>query len=158
MKYIKTFESYNSELNSELIEEGWKEWLTAGLITLSSIAGFYKLDKNLEQNDKARKEYAIKVDKAIDNMSEDQIKQLINDFNSSDHGITDPNINIGGHIGDDGKFHSGDESFDSKEEYIEFLKHELTDKANEKPEDFLISKDGKTVRLSDDLVKTKGKW
>jgi len=177
MKYIKTFESYNAELNSELIEEGWKEWLSAGLIALSSITGFYKLDQAAKEEEATKTEYATQINKTIDNMDEESVYKLITDFNSSEHGMTEPEINTGSGFerpygteedrNDKGEFHTADDLF-SKDIYgndsiasarkLDFYKTNLKNQVKKDPSDFLISKDGKTVKLSPELQKTVGKW
>ena len=35
-----------SKLDTDLIEEGWKEWLAAGLIAASTIGGVYKFNQD----------------------------------------------------------------------------------------------------------------
>lgn len=177
MRYIKTFESYNAELNSELIEEGWKEWLSAGLIALSSITGFYKLDQAAKEDEVAKTEYSSQINKTIDNMDEESVYNLITDFNSSEHGMTDPAIQTGDGFerpygtdadrNDKGDFHTADDLFSAdfygndsiaKAEKLKFYKTNLKDKVKQDPSNFLISKDGKTVKLSPELQKTVDKW
>ena len=170
MKYIKTFENYKPE--SELIEEGWKEWLAGGLIALSSVAGFYKLDQEAQEDTRAKVEYSTQINKTIDNMDEESVYNLITDFNSSDHGLTDPNIDTGDDFErpygtdddhhDKGDFRTSDDFFGTdstgQANKVEFLKNNLKKKVQEDPSSFLISKDGKTVKLSPELQNTVNKW
>ena len=78
MKYIQTYETYNTISNgdSEKLNEGWKEWLAAGLLTLSSVAGVYKLNKDSQEAAEHKKEYAVKLCKSLDNMEKDDVKDL----------------------------------------------------------------------------------
>jgi hypothetical protein len=49
-----------SQLNEENLDEGFKEWLLAGLITLGTIAGgtkVYQMDKEAEADKAAQTEY-----------------------------------------------------------------------------------------------------
>ena len=78
MKYIKTYETYNTifDEDSEKLNEGWKHWLAAGLLTLSSIAGVYKLNKDSQEAFKHKKEYTEKLCKSLDDMKKDDVKGL----------------------------------------------------------------------------------
>lgn len=76
MKYIKTYETYNTIPDSEKLNEGWKEWLAAGLLTLSSVAGVYKLNKDSQEAAKHKKEYTEKLCKSLDDMKKDDVKGL----------------------------------------------------------------------------------
>lgn len=63
-----------SQLNEENIEEGFKEWVLAGLITLGTIGGgikVYQMDKEAEADRKAQTEYYDNIlSKSLDKMSD----------------------------------------------------------------------------------------
>jgi hypothetical protein len=73
-----------SQLNEENIEEGMKDWLLAGLITLSTLGGVkvYQMDKEAEADRKAQTEYYDNIlSKALEKMSDDQKSDLGNTIN-----------------------------------------------------------------------------
>lgn len=76
MKYIKTFENHRNE-NLDLIEEGWKEWLAAGLITLSSIGGVYKINQDKVENTRQGIELVSKTSNMFHKMSTKEKSDLI---------------------------------------------------------------------------------
>lgn len=65
-----------SQLNEENLEEGFKEWILAGLITLGTIGGgmkVYQINKEVEADKKAQIEYYNNVlSKSLDKMSDEQ--------------------------------------------------------------------------------------
>ena len=68
-----------SQLNEENIEEGLKDWLLAGLITLSTLGGVkvYQMDKEAEADRKAQTEYYDNIlSKALEKMSDDDKTKL----------------------------------------------------------------------------------
>lgn len=144
----------------EIIEETWKEWVTAGLLTLSSIAGFYKLDKNAEENT----QLINQIETTVDKMKPDQIYDLVDDYNSTEHGVTTPSIDIGvrgSSVKDVTNLEDtfGKDSIAGGKTYvIDIIKNNLKNQIKRNPEQFLISKDGKTVKLNPELEKTIGKW
>ena len=76
MKYIKTFENHRNE-NLDLIEEGWQQWLAAGLITLSSIGGVYKINQDKVENTKQGIELVNKTSNMFHKMSTKEKSDLI---------------------------------------------------------------------------------
>ena len=76
MKYIKTFENHRNE-NLDLIEEGWKEWLAAGLINLSSIGGVYKINQDKVENTRQGIELVSKTSNMFHKMSTKEKSDLI---------------------------------------------------------------------------------
>lgn len=78
MKHIKTFETFNTQLHDlEKLNEGWKEWLAAGLITLGAVGGVYKLDKDSEEALQKKQDYAKELCKTLDKMDEKDVKGMI---------------------------------------------------------------------------------
>lgn len=71
-----------SQLNEEedIMEEGLKDWILAGLITLGTIAGgtkVYQMDKEYEADKKAQAEYYDNIlSKAFDKMTDEQKADL----------------------------------------------------------------------------------
>jgi hypothetical protein len=64
----------------EMLEEGFKEWLLAGLITLGTIAGgtkVYQMDKEAEADKAAQTEYYENIlGKSLDKMDDTQKSEL----------------------------------------------------------------------------------
>ena len=146
---------------SEIIEEGWKEWIAAGLLTLSGIAGFYKLDKNAEENTRLINQ----IETTIDKMTPDQIYDLVDDYNSTERGVTSTSINTGlwdtkgnGDVNNLEDIFGKDSIAGGKTYVIDNIKNNLKKQIKSNPEEFLISKDGKTVKLNPELEKTIGTW
>jgi outer membrane protein OmpA-like peptidoglycan-associated protein len=75
MKYLKNYENYNSER----IDEGVKEWMLAGLITLSSFAGLSQAPKrgDISKDD-------IKKAELVQQKIEDGDSTILNLFNEVD--------------------------------------------------------------------------
>lgn len=68
-----------SQFSEETIEEGMKDWLLAGLITLSTLGGVkvYQMDKEAEADRKAQTEYYDNIlSKALEKMSDDDKTRL----------------------------------------------------------------------------------
>jgi hypothetical protein len=69
-----------SQLNEENLDEGFKEWILAGLITLGTIAGgtkVYQMDKEAETDKAAQTEYYENVlSKSLDKMDDTQKSDL----------------------------------------------------------------------------------
>jgi hypothetical protein len=69
-----------SQLNEEdIMEEGLKDWVLAGLITLSTLGGVkvYQMDKEAEADRKAQTEYYDNIlSKALEKMSDDDKTKL----------------------------------------------------------------------------------
>ena len=69
-----------SQLSEENLDEGFKEWLLAGLITLSTIAGgikVYQMDKEAETDRKAQTEYYQNIlKKSVDKMDDHKKAEL----------------------------------------------------------------------------------
>jgi len=69
-----------SQLNEENLDEGFKEWLLAGLITLGTIAGgtkVYQMDKEAEADKAAQTEYYENIlGKSLDKMDDTQKSDL----------------------------------------------------------------------------------
>ena len=69
-----------SQINEENIEEGFKEWVLAGLITLGTIAGgtkVYQMDKEAEVDRKAQTEYYENIlSKSLEKMSDAEKTEL----------------------------------------------------------------------------------
>jgi hypothetical protein len=69
-----------SQLNEEdIMEEGLKDWILAGLITLSTLGGVkvYQMDKEAETDRKAQTEYYDNIlSKALGKMSDEQKTEL----------------------------------------------------------------------------------
>jgi hypothetical protein len=76
-----TESEYKSKLSEdETLEEGWKDWVLGGLLTLSTLAGVgkvYQMDKQAE-NDKSKQiEYYDKVvNKELTKMNDDDLLDL----------------------------------------------------------------------------------
>lgn len=76
-----------SQLNEEedIMEEGLKDWILAGLITLGTIAGgtkVYQMDKEYEADKKAQTEYYDNIlSKSLEKMSDEQKSDLGNNIN-----------------------------------------------------------------------------
>jgi hypothetical protein len=69
-----------SQLNEENLDEGFKEWVLAGLIALGTIAGgikVYQMDKEAEANKAAQTEYYENIlSKSLDKMDDNQKRDL----------------------------------------------------------------------------------
>jgi len=69
-----------SQLNEENLEEGFKEWVLAGLITLGTIAGgtkVYQMDKEAAVDRKAQTEYYENIlSKSLEKMSNEEKVEL----------------------------------------------------------------------------------
>jgi len=80
--FAKTFNKIKrideNELDEKnIIEEGWKQWLASGLITLSTVAGVYKFNQNEIKNNKEGIELVQQSKNILDKMSLDDKKELI---------------------------------------------------------------------------------
>ena len=130
-----------SKLDTDLIEEGWKEWLAAGLIAASTIGGVYKFNQDKIQNDKAGTELIQKSKSILDTMSNQEKKELIQSL--VDKGkITQLQSGlhlVGSDFGDNKISHdSSDSSF----------MDDLVEKAMQsQPGWFGVTKDGKIVAI-----------
>jgi hypothetical protein len=74
-----------SSINEDNLEEGFKEWLLAGLITLGTIGGgmkVYQMDKEAEADKKAQIEYYDNIlSKSYDKMTDQEKTSLGVDIN-----------------------------------------------------------------------------
>jgi hypothetical protein len=75
-----------SQLNQEeMIDEGFKEWLLAGLITLGTIGGgmkVYQMDKEAETDRKAQIEYYENIlSKSLEKMTDEEKSDLGSEIN-----------------------------------------------------------------------------
>jgi hypothetical protein len=82
-----------SQLNEdEMIDEGFKEWVLAGLITLGTIAGgtkVYQMDKEAEADRKAQIEYYDNIlSKSVEKMSDEQKSDLGAKINEKTKNLT----------------------------------------------------------------------
>lgn len=72
-------------IHDETLEEGWKNWLMSGLITLSTIAGIgkvYQMDKQAEEDRAKRTEYYNDVlSNEIDKLSDNSLTFMGYDIN-----------------------------------------------------------------------------
>jgi len=75
-----------SQLDKENLDEGFKEWILAGLITLSTIAGgikVYQMDKEAEADKAAQTEYYENIlGKSLNKMDDTQKSDLGNMINT----------------------------------------------------------------------------
>jgi hypothetical protein len=73
-------EDGSSYINEDELDEGWKEWLLGGLITLSTLAGVgkvYQMEKEAETDRKAQVEYYHNIlEKELDKMSDNDKEML----------------------------------------------------------------------------------
>lgn len=74
-----------SQISEENLDEGFKEWVLAGLITLSTIAGgtkVYQMDKEAQADRKAQTEYYENIlGKSFEKMSDDEKSDLGSQIN-----------------------------------------------------------------------------
>ena len=81
----------NSRILSEQeqLEEGWKDWVLGGLLTLSTLGGgakLYQLDKQAEQDRAKQTEYVQKVlDPVLGKMNTTQLAELGAEINNHTH-------------------------------------------------------------------------
>ena len=141
-----------SDKSQDVIEEGWKEWLIGGLLTLSSIGGFYKLNEKVKQDEKINAEYALVVNKVIDKMSNNDLRALGNQYN--DIGRTqvgtdmEDNVNLPGTVYWSVTNQDASRTTSSDQSDYDRLKKDLKQKASENSDWFLIKKDGTTVTIN----------
>lgn len=81
----------NSKILSEQeqLEEGWKDWVLGGLLTLSTLAGgtkLYQLDQQAQQDRAKQTEYVQKVlDPVLGRMSTEDLARLGAEINNHTH-------------------------------------------------------------------------
>jgi len=138
---------------TEIIEEGWKEWLIGGILTLSALGGFYKLNEKSVENEKVKTEYANGVNKIIDKMTDKDLIDLVKKYNEI--GVTtigtdtQDNVDIPGNS----LFTKLQDKSQLESPSLEGLKKDIESKVKENPEWFLVKKDGTTVTLNPNLKK-----
>jgi hypothetical protein len=138
---------------TEIIEEGWKEWLIGGILTLSALGGFYKLNEKSVENEKVKTEYANGVNKIIDKMTDKDLIDLAKKYNEI--GVTtigtdtQDNVDIPGNS----LFTKLQDKSQLESPSLEGLKKDIESKVKENPEWFLVKKDGTTVTLNPNLKK-----
>lgn len=73
----------------EQLEEGWKDWVLGGLLTISTLAGgtkLYQLDQQAQQDKAKQTEYLQKViDPVLGKMSDEQKSDLGAEINDKTH-------------------------------------------------------------------------
>jgi hypothetical protein len=134
MKHIQTYEKFNTLSNKDLdqLNEGWKEWLAAGLITLSSIAGVYKLNKDSEDSIMKKSSYSTELCKTLDKMDKKDVKDMM-----------DIGVKTGSPLNPEFHEFKGSKYADYSDTLSSVKK-----KIQENPYSYGISKDGKVVPLS----------
>lgn len=120
-----------SQLNEEdIMQEGLKDWVLAGLITLGTIAGgtkVYQMDKEYEADKKAQAEYYDNIlSKAFDKMTDEQKSDLGRTINDKTKDLV-----------------YGQDNFPSQEMWYKLEKSYAKDYVKAHPNEFSISaKDG----------------
>lgn len=118
----------------ENMEEGWKSWLTGGLLTLSTLAGgmkVYQMDKEIEKDRQAQQEYYDNVlSRAIEKMSPEEQEIFYADLGTKIEDKFD-------------KFSLAPDSKITSIEYSQILSREAKKYVEDHPNEFSISqKDG----------------
>ena len=76
-------------IHDETLEEGWKNWLMSGLITLSSLAGIgkvYQMDQQSQEDRAKQVEYYNNIlSNEIDKLSDDDLSSIGYDINKITH-------------------------------------------------------------------------
>jgi hypothetical protein len=84
-------EDGSSYVNKSELDEGWKEWLLGGLITLSTLAGVgkvYQMEKEAETDRRAQVEYYHNIlEKELDKMSDSDKENLGYIINEKTHDL-----------------------------------------------------------------------
>jgi hypothetical protein len=118
------------ELTEQQLEEGWKDWLIGGLITLTTLAGgakVYQLSKDKQADAKAKTEYYQNI-----------LAKTVNDYDKSNL------ASLGMDINQKTKELSIQQGNTAEQNQVIFSRY-AEQYMKKHPEQFSISQDGKTI-------------
>jgi hypothetical protein len=127
----------------ESLDEGAKEWVVGGLLALSSIAGFYKLSDNAKRDERAKMEYVTKLNSVVDNLDSTKTIDLARQYDLTDFGT---GSNSSGHIEPETSYRDDNGEMVYTNPNVESVKDNIKQEIKNHPENFQISKDGRTIK------------